>query len=196
MPQPTPAQGARLERFRHYLALLARMQVGERYRAKLDASDLVQQTLLEAHEQWDQFRGSTDAELGAWLRQMLSCNLADAFRALGRAKRDVQRERSLDEALDASCSRLEVWLAAVQTSPSAKAVKNEQLFSLAWALDQLPAAQRTAVELHHLHGWTLTQVAGELDRSQSAVAGLLRRGLSKLRELLEESNETESGPRG
>lgn len=175
-----------LEQFRDYLALLARMQLGPQLCARLDPSDLVQQTLLDAYRQWNQFRGRTDAELAAWLRRMLSCNLADALRALGRAKRDIFRERSLDAALDESCSRLQGWLQAVQTSPSQRAVRNEELLRLAAALAELPQAQRDAVELHHLHGCSLSQVVAHLDRTEAAVAGLLRRGLRRLRELLQE----------
>ena len=186
MHQQQQHHGQVLERFRPYLELLARMQLDARYRAKFDASDLVQQTLLEALQKWEQFRGSSDAELAAWLRQVLAHNLADAVRALGRAKRDIARERSLPEEIERSSSRLEGWLEAVQTSPSQKAVKNEQLLHLAKALAELPSAQREAVELYHLHGCSLAELANRLNRSQSAVAGLLHRGLKKLREMLEE----------
>src|SRR5947209_12626109 len=107
--KPSP-QLVEPERFRSYLLLLARMQLGARLRAKLDPSDLVQQTLLDAHRQRAQFRGSTSTEMAAWLRQMLACNLADALRGFGRAKRDVGRERSLEAAVDESSARLEAWL--------------------------------------------------------------------------------------
>jgi RNA polymerase sigma-70 factor (ECF subfamily) len=182
--QAVPAPN--LERYRAYLCLLARLQLDGRPGDKLDASDVVQQTLLEAHQKRDQFRGRTDAEQAAWLRQILAHNLADAARALGRAKRDVARERSLDAALDASSCRLEAWLAAEQSSPSQHAVKNEQLLGLAAALAQLPDAQREAVVLHHLQGRPLADLAQHLGRSESAVAGLLHRGLKRLRELLGE----------
>src|SRR5579864_5410581 len=91
--------GAGVERFRTYLLLLARMQIGRKLRAKLDPSDLVQQTLLDAHRQLAQFRGSTPDELAGWLRRMLACNMADALRAFARGKRDIARERSLTAAL-------------------------------------------------------------------------------------------------
>ena len=119
---------------------------------------------------------------------MLSCNIADAFRALGARKRDVALERSLEPALDATCSRLEVWLEAVQTSPSGKACRNEQLIRLAWAMSELPDAQREAIELHHLHGLTLAEAAQAVERTTPSVMGLVRRGLERLRELLEASD--------
>lgn len=180
-----------LEQFRAFLKLLARTHLGPAQQAKLDSSDLVQQTLLEAHQKLHQFRGSSEAEMAAWLRQLLACNLADALRYLRRAKRDVAREQSLQEELDRSCANLGSWLAAVQTSPSQHASRNEELLRLAWGLEQLPDAQRTAVELHHLHGYTLAEIAETLSRSEAAVAGLLRRGLRNLRQLL---GEPESDP--
>jgi RNA polymerase sigma-70 factor, ECF subfamily len=101
-----------LGRFLEYLLLLARLQLGNQLRRKLDASDVVQQTLLEAYRNKAKFRGQGKAEMAAWLRKMLACNLTDAIRALGRAKRDVARERSLEAALEQSSTRLAAWLAA------------------------------------------------------------------------------------
>jgi RNA polymerase sigma-70 factor (ECF subfamily) len=186
MDRDATAASPDLERYRAYLSLLARLQLDGRFRQKLDPSDVVQQTLLEAYQKRGQFRGQTPAEEAAWLRQILACNLADAARALGRAKRDVALERSLDAALGASSCRLEAMLAAEQSSPSQQAVKNEQLLRLAEALTQLPDAQRDAVVLHHLQGCKLAEVAQQLGRSEPAVAGLLHRGLKRLRELLRE----------
>src|SRR5207249_5037256 len=94
--------GPTLERFRAYLCLLARMQMGPRLQAKLDPSDLVQQTLLQALQMLDRFQQRSDAELAAWLRQILAHKLANASRDLGRAKRDMARECSLEAALDQS----------------------------------------------------------------------------------------------
>ena len=174
------------EKYRSYLALLARAHLGPNQRAKVDPSDIVQQTLLDAHRKLDQFRGSTEPEMAAWLRKMLSSRVADAFRALGRQKRDVALERSLEPQLDETCSRLEAWLEAVQTSPSGRVSRNEQIVRLAAAMEQLPDAQREAIELHHLHGLSLNETAEQLDRTTGSIVGLLRRGLTKLRELLED----------
>ena len=175
------------ERFRDYLLLLARAQLGGLRRGQLAPSDIVQQTLLEAHRKRDQFRGRSDAELAAWLRQMLAYGIGDAVRAQGRARRDVARERSLEAALDESSARLAAWLAAEQSSPSQRAVRQEELLHLAAALAQLPEDQRTAVELKHLHGRSVAAIAAEMGRSETAVGGLLRRGMTRLRELLADS---------
>jgi RNA polymerase sigma-70 factor (ECF subfamily) len=170
-----------LERFRAYLRLLARLRLDPRLRGKLDPSDLVQETLLQAHKALGQFRGRTPAEMAAWLRQILARNLAHAVRDLGRGKRDVNRERSLEAALDESSSRLEAWLAADQSSPSQRAERNEQLLRLAEAVEKLTDAQREAVELQYWQGWSLAEIGRHMGRSPAAVAGLLHRGLEQLR---------------
>jgi RNA polymerase sigma-70 factor (ECF subfamily) len=176
-----------VERFRTYLLLLARIELGKNSGPKLDASDLVQQTLLEAHRQRDRFRGRTPAEMAGWLRRMLACNLADAWRQLKRGKRDVARERALEAELDASSARLEGWLAAEGLSPSQQAVHNEQLLRLADALAALPEAQREAVVLHYWQNLPLAEVAVRMRRTPASIAGLLQRGLKALRALLAES---------
>jgi RNA polymerase sigma-70 factor (ECF subfamily) len=179
------AAGPRLERFRAYLHLLARLHLDARLRSKLAPSDVVQQTLLHAYQGLAGFRGG-DAELRAWLRRILARNLAHAVRDLGRAKRDVARERSLEEAVHASSARLEAWLAAEQSSPSQQAVRNEQVLHLAEALTELPEAQREAVVQHYWQGRSLVEIGAELGRTPGAVAGLLHRALKQLRSRLQE----------
>jgi RNA polymerase sigma-70 factor (ECF subfamily) len=172
---------ANLERFRDYLVLLARTQLDPRLRTKLDASDLVQETLLEAHRDRQQFRGTTAAEQAAWLRRILARNLANVVREHTREKRDVERERSLEAALTTSSARLEAWLVADAPSPSEQAARHEQLLRLATALAALPDAERAAVELRHLQGWPLRDIADRLQRTPAAVGGLLHRALARLR---------------
>lgn len=171
-----------LEVYRDYLLLLARARVGGRLRAKLDPSDVVQQTLLEAHRDRAQLRGDDPAP---WLRQILARNIANAARDLGRARRDVARERSLEAALDESSARLEAFLAADESSPSFKARRNERVGLLARALAELPEDQREAVVLRHLQGQALAEIAAAMGRSPAAVAGLLHRGLDRLRTLMQ-----------
>ncbi len=177
-------QGQGLESFRPYLTLLARTHLHSGHQAKLDPSDIVQQTLLDAFAKRGQFRGSSQAELAGWLREILKHNLADALRDQRRDKRDVRRELSLDGAIDESYDRTMIWLAAVQSSPSQRAIKEEDLLRLAQALTELAEPQHDAIVLHHLQGLTLAEVAGEMGRSESSVAGLLFRGLKTLQTLL------------
>jgi RNA polymerase sigma-70 factor (ECF subfamily) len=179
-----------LERFRDYLCALARIQVAARpwLAAKLDASDVVQQTLLKAFAARDQFRGRSAAEMAGWLRQILARTLANQLRALGQARRDVGAEQSLNAALDASSCRLEAWLAADQSGPSERAGQREQMAALAEAVASLPADQREVVSLKHCQGLALADIAARLGRSPASVAGLLRRGLQRLREILDDKN--------
>jgi RNA polymerase sigma-70 factor (ECF subfamily) len=174
-----------LEHFRSYLRLLARMQLPPRLSPKLDASDIVQQTMLQAYLALGEFRGHTKAEMGGWLRQILARNLAHAARDFACEKRDAGREVQLAAAIDQSSARLEAWLAAEQTSPSEHAERNDQLLHLAAALEGLPEEQREAVELHYWQGWTLARIAEHQGRTPASVAGLVHRGLAKLRDVLE-----------
>jgi RNA polymerase sigma-70 factor (ECF subfamily) len=169
----------RLESFRNYLLLLARVQLDGRLRGRLDPDDLVQQTLTRALEKRDRFRGSDDAQRAAWLRTLLSRTLIDAARKFARAGGVA---RSLEAAIEQSAARLEAFLAADQTSPSGRVERQDGLLRLADALAALPDDQRRAVELKHLQGLALVEVGRRMGRTVPAVAGLLQRGLKGLRQ--------------
>src|SRR5215475_7234076 len=128
---PSSAEPPDLANYRVYLHLLARQHLDQRLRGKLDSSDVVQQALLQAHQSRDQFRGETEAERVVWLRQILARCMANALRDFTREKRDVGRERSVEEALNESSARVEEWLAAEQTSPSQAVEKHEETLRLA-----------------------------------------------------------------
>ena len=177
MPDALPP----LEHFRDYLGLLARAQMRSLLRGRVDSSDVVQQTLLEAQRHADQFRGTTSGEQAAWLRQILARQLANLARHHQCDRRDVRRECSLEQAVEQSSDRLEAWLVAEQSSPSERAQRNEQLFALASALASLPEAQREAVEMRYLQDLSLNEIATRMGRTPGAVAGLLHRGLDALR---------------
>lgn len=186
MDHATHTEQHSLERYGDYLRLLARLQLSPRLQSKLDASDVVQQALLQAHEGRDQFRGQSEGEWLAWLRAILANALAAAVRRFSAESRDLDRERSLEVDLDQSSSRLEGLLAADQSSPSERAGRTEELVRLAHAMACLPPDQRRVVELHHLKGLPVAEVAKIMDRTRPAVVGLLFRGLKRLRELLRE----------
>jgi RNA polymerase sigma-70 factor (ECF subfamily) len=187
MSEPSAIWAAQVPGFRDYLRVLARAQINPLLQGKLDASDLVQQTLLEATRDMNQFRGESRAELASWLRRILARNLANVVRDLGREKRDFTREQSLERGLEESALRLENWLADSGLAPADQVERNELTLRVSQALFAIPAPQREAVELRHLQGMSLQEIARRMNRTPAAVAGLLHRGLSELRSLLEET---------
>jgi len=182
-PLPTTAP-LQLEQFRSYLRALTELQIGRGLQAKVDASDIVQQTLLDAHIALPNFRGANEAELRGWLRTILSNNLLNAVRGLRAQKRDARREVSLAQQIEQSSVHLEGFLASDRSSPSQGAMRNERAERLSQALSELPEDQRLTVILKHFHGWTLLEIADHMQRSQGSVAGLLKRGLERLREAM------------
>jgi len=178
------------ERFREFLGLMARLGADSHWQGKIDLSGLVQQTLLEAFQAEQQLAECNDAQKAAWLKQALANNLADEVRKLTTAKRDIAQERSLQAQLVESMSRLDRLLpAATQATPSQEMLHEERMLQVAQALATLPDNQRQVIERHHLGGETLAEVAEALGTTKPAVAGLLHRGLKKLRELLTEEAE-------
>ncbi|MBI3468914.1 MAG: sigma-70 family RNA polymerase sigma factor [Planctomycetes bacterium] len=186
------ALGRLLDLYRRYMTLLAQVQIDNRLRGKCNPSDLVQDTFLQAHRAFKQFRGATEAELMAWLRRILANNLATLGRRFGQAqRRDVNRERSLQNELDNSSMALERGLIAVQATPSQHAARREQAIVLADALDQLPAPYREVIVLRQLEGLELREVAARMGRSTESVRKLWARALVQLRKHLGE--EMDSG---
>jgi RNA polymerase sigma factor (sigma-70 family) len=139
---------------------------------------LVQQTLFEACRT----PPTVPPEgLRAYLRRALRNNVLDALKRGGKAApAAVEAERS--------SARVEDWLAAEHSSPSERAAREERLARLATALARLTEAQRTAVELKHLRGHSVAEIAALMGRTEAAVGGLLRHGIQALRDLLGEPN--------
>lgn len=170
-----------LERYRSYLCFLARVQLGDGLRRRVDPSDIAQQSLLQAHQARNDFRGSSEAEMIAWLRKILSRTIAHVARDLHADKRDIDRERSIHAAVDASSLRLEQLLAADQATPSRLAERREHAVLVAEAVESLTAEQREAIVLRYWRGMKLKELAAAMNKSPSAAAGLLHRGLKTLR---------------
>lgn len=182
-----------IAKYEPYLRMLARTHMRAAYRAKIGASDIVQQAMLQAVGAIDQFRGGTEAELRAWLRQILVRQICHLDRDLHRDKRDVRRERSMEQKLAQSSMRLEGLLAADQATPSQVAIVGENVTALAAAVERLPDGQRQAIELHYLEGLKLAEVAEALGKTTGAVAGLLHRGMKQLRSEWESSQQGSTG---
>lgn len=177
--------GRLLELYRRYLAILARVQIGKRLQGKVDASDLVQETFLEAHRNFAGFQGNNEAQFLSWLRQILATRLADLLRRyLGTQGRDVRLEREIEQAFDHSSVLLDRGLVATQSSPSQQVARREQAVLLADALGELPDDYREAIILRHLEGLKFPEVARRMGRSLDSVEKLWLRALIRLRQLL------------
>jgi RNA polymerase sigma-70 factor (ECF subfamily) len=184
------ALGELLELYRGYLSLLARLQIGRRLQGKVDAADLVQDTFLEARRHFAQFRGTVEAELISWLRQILAGLLANLVRRyFGTQRRDVRLERELADELDQSSRALVQGLAAQQSTPSQRAARREQAVLLADALALLPDDYREVIILRHLEGLSFAEIAERMGRSVDSVKNVWARALAQLRRSLGAADE-------
>src|SRR5262249_30961504 len=174
------ALGRLLEAERAALHRLAERQLEGRIAARVGASDVVQQTFLDAYRSFPQFAGQDVRELVAWLQGILDHRVATAIRDHTLLqKRNVGREQSIDDSQGCG-TPLKKELDAGHSSPSQKAMRGEEAERLSQALTALPADQREAVRLRHLEGWALADIAQHLGRTPAATAGLIKRGLQAL----------------
>ncbi len=180
------ALGDVLEGYREYLRLLARARVGQDLRVRLDPSDLVQETLLEAQRDFHQFLGSSEEELAVWLRRILVRNLVDQLKYHQSQKRDVGREQPLETLVEQAHEAL----AAPLSTPSKQAARREQAVALARAMARLPDDYREVVTLRHLDGRSFDDIAAVMGRSSGAARMLWMRALERLGELMETGDAT------
>jgi RNA polymerase sigma-70 factor (ECF subfamily) len=178
------ALGQLLELYQNYLLLLARVQIGRRLQSKVDAADLVQETFLEVHRHFAQFRGTTEEELVSWLRHILAANLANLVRRYSTRRRDIRLERELAAELDQSSRLLDEGLVAQGSTPSQRAARREQAVLLADALRRLPEDYREVLILRHLEELSFPELARRLGRTVGSVQKLWVRGLAELRRVL------------
>lgn len=174
--------GQLLEAYRNYLRLLARVEIGRRLQGKVDASDVVQATLMDAVRYFPNFRGQAEGQFVCWLREILAGTIANQVRRyFGTQARDVRLETALVASVDQSAGALSQLLVDPQSSPSNLAAKAEQVGLVAEALSKLPEDYQTVLILRHLEGLTFPQVADRMGRSVDSVEKLWIRGLTKLR---------------
>jgi RNA polymerase sigma-70 factor, ECF subfamily len=176
------ALGRVLDLCQSYLLLIARVELPDSLHGKVDPADVVQDTFLEAQRGFDTFHGATEQELLAWLRGILVYNLADLTRRFHRDKREVSRERSLD---DSSNLGLQNELPDDDSTPSSKARSHERDEALDKALDQLPAHYRQVVEGRSVHGLSFDEIGRGLGKSAEAVRKLWVRAIEHLQRILQ-----------
>ena len=165
--------------YRPYLRHVAGRRMPKLVQKRVDASDIVQQTLVDAVRGLPEFRGQTEPEFTAWMMRLLERNLLMSVRNHTLGKRDVRLEQEWG---DGSGSAVLIWqtLAADGSSPASSVFRGEAALHLAAALEKLPPDQRTAVELRYIEQLPLAAIADEMGRSVGSVAGLIRRGVDAL----------------
>lgn len=189
--------GTLLSHYRNYLAVLAASQLEPRLQPRVSASDVVQETLIRAHQNFGQFRGDTERELLAWLRQILVNNLAKLIEQhVLAARRDVRRERSIERlgaSVEQSTVALASLLAASQATPSVVAQRNEAAVELANRLALLPDDYRQVLVLRNLQEMPFEQVAQQMGRSVGATRMLWLRAIEKLRSVYDQQKADDHG---
>lgn len=176
---------------RDYLGGMAHVQVESWLRSKVDASDLVQQTLFEAHRDFDRFQGATGGEMLAWLRRILTHNALDLVRQYhGTAKRQARREVALrgggyESALDHGAPEP----ASPEPSPSEEIIRRDEQLRVAAALAELAPDHRDVIVLRNLQRLPFEEVARIMNRSRPAAQMLWMRAMKKLQEELGEESQ-------
>jgi RNA polymerase sigma-70 factor, ECF subfamily len=184
--------GELLQTYRNYLLLLATGQIGRRLQSRLSASDLVQEVMLKAHRHFAQFKGRTERELLAWLRQILLSSLAHFLeKHMLAAKRDARREVSI-ESFEANAADNGAPMSAALRpdvkTPSVYAQDREEALLLASRLAQLPSQYREILVLRNIQGMSFEEAAARMDRSLGATRMLWLRAIEKLRALYQRAD--------
>jgi RNA polymerase sigma-70 factor (ECF subfamily) len=176
------ALGELLEACRKYLMLVANKELNDQLRPKAGASDLVQQTFLEAQRDFAQFKGASEVELRGWLRQMLRHNIANCARSYRDTEmRQVNREISFDDAARAEMARA---LVTPSPSPCSRAIRNEQVELLERALERLPEEYRQVIILRNRERLEFREIGHRLGRLPDTVRWLWVKAVESLRQEL------------
>ncbi len=174
------ALGELLEDYRAYLTVLAQRYMDNRLKSRMDAGDVVQITFMEAQRDLGSFRGHHIEELLGWLRHILRNNVSSAHqRHLTTQKRSAKREVS-NSPTDSRPALTDLAPSEL-TSPSQRMMRDEAAVYLANCLEEIPDTQREALRLRYVEGCSLKEIAAKMEKSEMAVAGLLKRGLQALR---------------
>lgn len=179
--------GKLLSSYERYLKLLAQGQLGQALRSKVDASDIVQETFLEAHRSIGRFDGTSGEQFIGWLKAILATRLANTIRHyVGTQARDIRLEECIYQSLDQSSISLGSILADPRSSPSQQVVGKEQSQLVAEAILRLPHDYREVIVMRHLEGMTFPEIASSMNRSVDSVEKLWLRGMAKLKQEFKE----------
>jgi RNA polymerase sigma-70 factor, ECF subfamily len=182
------ALGRALDACRGYLLLIAQSELGPELRAKGGASDVVQETLVDAYRDFARFGGQSEAELLHWLRRLLLNNLADFARLYRESgKRQLGREVGLDDG--GSSAGRGGGLAAPGPSPSGEALAHEQGEEVRAALERLPDDYRRVILLRYQEAQPFEEIGAALGLTANAARKLLMRAVARMRQELGEEAE-------
>jgi RNA polymerase sigma-70 factor, ECF subfamily len=185
--------GELLTLYRNYLTLLASTQLERRLRPRVSPSDIVQETMLKAHRHFAQFKGRSEAEFLAWLRQILLSSLAHFVeRHLLAAKRNIRREISIEECATLAAGSFP-WPGALGAShgetPSGEVQQREAKAVLSARLAKLSTRYRQVLVLRNIEGLSFDDVAVKLDCTPAAARMLWLRAIEKLRAIYRKAGE-------
>ncbi|OYP36509.1 sigma-70 family RNA polymerase sigma factor [Rhodopirellula sp. MGV] len=179
---------------RPWLRLLAERQLPRGLKGRIDPSDVVQQTLVDAWRGNADFRGTTQAERLAWLKTILQRTLMRFNRdQLQTQKRGLGREQLLQAAIDQDSLRLSEMAIDRNPGPADIAEQSEKALRLAAALNALQPADREVLVLRHLENLTHEEIAKRIGKSNAAARMMWIRGLEKLRVAYEETSDETTG---
>ncbi|HEY1376825.1 MAG TPA: sigma-70 family RNA polymerase sigma factor [Gemmataceae bacterium] len=176
------ALGAALESCRAYLLLVAEKEMDPRLKAKGGASDLVQQTFLEAQQAFPRFHGGSEAELLAWLRRLLLNNVATFRRHW---EQTAKRRASREVGLGGDSTAPGVQPAARTPTPSREVAATERAAAVRSALARLPEDYRTVLTLRYEEDLPFEEVARRMGRTSNAVRKLWARAVERLEQELD-----------
>ena len=187
-----------LSRYRNYMAILLATagEYGGRLNARFDSSDVVQNTLIDAHRDFPNFNGNVEKEFLAWLRKILAFNLADLVREHHAEKRDVDRQVEFNDSLSQSSQRLERLLPQDRNQPRGFNSKQEVIVMLADTLAQLPKDYREVIVMRHLQKASFEDIAQKMGRTSAAVRMLWSRAVASLKLMNEEEDNGNNQPEG
>jgi RNA polymerase sigma-70 factor (ECF subfamily) len=180
------AREALFQRCRAYVGYLAKSHVDSWLMPKVDSSDLIQQTLMEAYEAFPTFTGNTEGEWLGFLKRILKNNATDFVRRFGAAKRRAALEVAIGGGGQSSLFRPGPLLVDQGDSPSAIVLQREQEIEVANALEQLPEDYQQVIILRSLQRLPFDEVAEQMNRSRPATQMLYMRAVRRLTELLGE----------
>lgn len=177
---------------RPWLKIVAERELPADLRGRVEASDIVQQTLLDAWRGLGGFRGTTQAERLAWLRMILRRVVLQEGRSrFGTQKRGGGGER-LQSELALTDSRIELLAGGDQPTPAERAATNEASLLLAQALEALPADDQQLIRLRHFEQLSHDEIAVRLGCSPATVRMRWVRALRKLRDQFAGGSENRS----